>query len=132
VLGLPLAAVAIAKALSGVNAVLEHSNIKVPKWLDRGLVWFWVTPDMHKLHHSRVQTETDSNYANLLSLFDRVFRTYTPSSRVDSVCYGLEGYDTAEQQSITGVLTTPFRAEHAEPGGPKDSSAPRRASPVNA
>jgi sterol desaturase/sphingolipid hydroxylase (fatty acid hydroxylase superfamily) len=107
-LGLPLAAVAVAKSLSGINAVLEHANIRVPRWLDRSLVWFWVTPDMHKIHHSCVQSETDSNYANLLSLFDRCFGTYAPSRRAATVRYGLQGYDSAQCQSVAGVLAMPF------------------------
>jgi len=108
-LGAPPAAVALYRLLGALNSVLEHSNIRVPRVLDHALVWLWVTPDMHKVHHSRDRTETDSNYANLFSFFDRLFRSFTPSSRGPFVSYGIEGYDTPSRQSIGAVLLLPFR-----------------------
>jgi sterol desaturase/sphingolipid hydroxylase (fatty acid hydroxylase superfamily) len=103
-LGAPPAAIAIHRLLSTLNSALEHANIRVPRVLDRIFVSLWVTPDMHKVHHSRTQTETDSNYANLFSFFDRLFGTYTPSSRGQSVVYGIDGYDGPEHQSVGAVL----------------------------
>jgi sterol desaturase/sphingolipid hydroxylase (fatty acid hydroxylase superfamily) len=108
-LGAPPAAVALYRLLGALNSVLEHSNIRVPGVLDRVLVWLWVTPDMHKVHHSRDRTETDSNYANLFSFFDRLSRSFTPSSRGRFVSYGIAGYDTPSRQSIGAVLLLPFR-----------------------
>ena len=109
ILGAPPVAVAAYRLLGSLNAVVEHANIRVPRWLDRILVSVWVTPHMHKIHHSRERAETDSNYANLFSFFDRVFGTYTPSSRGTSVAYGIHGYDTAEHHSLAAVLWLPFR-----------------------
>jgi sterol desaturase/sphingolipid hydroxylase (fatty acid hydroxylase superfamily) len=108
-LGAPPAAIAVYRLLGALNSVLEHANIRVPPALDRLLVWLWVTPDMHKVHHSRDRAETDSNYANLFSFFDRWFRTFTPSSRGPFVHYGIRGYDTPATQSIGSVLLLPFR-----------------------
>jgi sterol desaturase/sphingolipid hydroxylase (fatty acid hydroxylase superfamily) len=108
-LGAPPAAIAVYRLLGALNSVLEHANIRVPRGLDRALVWIWVTPDMHKVHHSRDRNETDSNYANLFSFFDRLFRTFTPSSRGPLVSYGITGYDAAEHQSIGAVLKLPFQ-----------------------
>jgi len=108
-LGASPAAIALYRLLGSLNSVLEHANIRWPRWLDRVLVWLWVTPDMHKVHHSRARIETDSNYANLLSCFDRIFGTFTPSSRGPLVRYGINGYDAPEQQSIRAVLWLPFR-----------------------
>jgi sterol desaturase/sphingolipid hydroxylase (fatty acid hydroxylase superfamily) len=109
-LGAPPAAVAIYRLLGALNSVLEHSNIRVPRVLDRAFVWLWVTPDMHKVHHSRERIETDSNYANLFSFFDRLFRTFTPSERGPLVRYGIRGYDGPADQSIGAVLWLPFRS----------------------
>jgi len=109
ILGAPPVAVAIYRLLGSLNAVLEHSNLKVPGWLDRIVAYVWVTPHMHKVHHSRERTETDSNYANLFSFFDRLFGSYTPSGRGKSVAYGIQGYDAPEHQSIAAVLLLPFR-----------------------
>jgi sterol desaturase/sphingolipid hydroxylase (fatty acid hydroxylase superfamily)/rhodanese-related sulfurtransferase len=55
---------------------LQHSNIALPKRLDRILQWLLVTPAMHRVHHSPVRTETDSNFSSLLSIWDRVFGTW--------------------------------------------------------
>ena len=80
---------------------------------------------MHKVHHSRERSETDSNYANLFSFFDRLFRTYTPSSRGPSVQYGITGYDSPRHQSIGAVLWMPFerasRNVMPRPGAPQMS-----------
>jgi sterol desaturase/sphingolipid hydroxylase (fatty acid hydroxylase superfamily) len=119
-LGAPPAAVALYRLLGALNSVLEHSNIRVPRVLDRVLVWLWVTPDMHKVHHSRDRVETDSNYANLFSFFDRVFRTFTPSSRGPFVHYGIRGYDAAEHQSIGAVLSLPFQRTVSRAGADHD------------
>jgi sterol desaturase/sphingolipid hydroxylase (fatty acid hydroxylase superfamily) len=108
-LGTPPAAIATYRLLGALNSVLEHANIRLPRWLDRLAVLVWVTPDMHKVHHSRERSETDSNYANLFSLFDRLFGTFTPSSRGPLVRYGISGYDAPEHQSIGAVLRLPFR-----------------------
>ena len=109
-LGAPPAAIALYRLLGALNSVLEHANIRVPRTVDRLLVLLWVTPDMHKVHHSRDRVETDSNYANLFSFFDRLFRTFTPSSRGPCVHYGIRGYDTPATQSIGAVLLLPFRS----------------------
>lgn len=119
-LGAPPAAVAIYRLLGALNSALEHANIRVPRVLDRALVWFWVTPDMHKVHHSRERAETDSNYANLFSFFDRLFHTFTPSSRGPLVRYGIEGYDAREHQSIGAVLWLPFQRSVTRPGADYD------------
>jgi sterol desaturase/sphingolipid hydroxylase (fatty acid hydroxylase superfamily) len=108
-LGAPPAAIAVYRLLGSLNSVLEHSNIRLPRWFDRALVWIWVTPDMHKVHHSRERSETDSNYANLFSFLDRLFGTFTTSSRGPLVRYGIDGYDAPEQHSIGAVLWLPCR-----------------------
>jgi sterol desaturase/sphingolipid hydroxylase (fatty acid hydroxylase superfamily) len=119
-LGAPPAAIAIYRLLGALNSVLEHANIRVPRVLDRVLVMLWVTPDMHKVHHSRERVETDSNYANLFSFFDRVFRTFTPSTRGPFVRYGIPGYDAREHQSIGAVLSLPFQRSVNRTGADHD------------
>jgi sterol desaturase/sphingolipid hydroxylase (fatty acid hydroxylase superfamily) len=121
-LGASPAAIAVYRLLGALNSVLEHANIRVPRSLDRVLVKFWVTPDMHKVHHSRARAETDSNYANLFSFFDRLFGTYTTSSRGPSVSYGIDGYDRADQHSIGAVLWLPFRRQ-IRPAGAEHAAA---------
>ncbi len=114
-LGAPLAGIMLYRTLSAVNAVLEHANIKVPWRLDTIISMIWVTPNMHKLHHSRAKAQTDSNYGNLFSLFDRMFRTFTPSAGAGGVRYGIDGYDDPAAQKLPGLLRLPFRgARHAD------------------
>ena len=105
-LGLPLWIVVVYLTVSAANAQLEHANIRLPHRLDRWLRVLFVTPDMHKVHHSRLQPETDSNYANVFSVWDRAFGTYT--SRIDfgALRYGLN--DADEGATFVGLLRMPF------------------------
>jgi sterol desaturase/sphingolipid hydroxylase (fatty acid hydroxylase superfamily) len=108
-LGASPGAFAVYRAAVAMNGLLEHANIRVPFWLDRLLSLVTTWPNMHKVHHSRVQSETDSNYSNLFSIWDRLFGTFTPSERGANICYGLDGLDDAETQTTRGLLALPFR-----------------------
>jgi sterol desaturase/sphingolipid hydroxylase (fatty acid hydroxylase superfamily) len=108
-LGIPAEAVALQKLLTVVNGVLEHANVRLWPPLDRALSWLWVTPSMHKVHHSRDRSETDSNYGNILSIYDRILRTFTSSERASAVRYGLDDVDPAEAGSLGKLLAMPFR-----------------------
>ena len=109
VLGVPATAVVAYRVLSGVNGILEHANIRVSPVLDAALARVWVTPNMHKVHHSRDQKETDSNYGNLFTLHDRLLGTFTPTERAFSVEYGLDGVEPAEIRSFGALLAMPWR-----------------------
>lgn len=108
VFGLPLSVVIVYLLLSTLNAQLEHSNIKMNRSLDRCLRLLIVTPHMHKVHHSRDQKQTDSNYSNIFSFWDRVFGTYTSEVDFQSLRYGLNGFDVKERQTLRGLLKMPF------------------------
>jgi sterol desaturase/sphingolipid hydroxylase (fatty acid hydroxylase superfamily) len=86
-----------------------HSNIGLPVWLDSVLSWVIASPNMHKVHHSRSQQFTDTNYGNILSLWDRLFGTFIPSRLGTAIHYGLDGFDEPAGQSIGGLLVRPFR-----------------------
>lgn len=108
VFGLPLWVVAIYLTLSGLNAQLEHANIRLNERVDGLLRLFVVTPNMHKTHHSRLRKETDSNYSNIFSFWDRLCGTYTPRVNFQELRYGLKGFDTADRQTLRSLLKTPF------------------------
>ena len=72
---------------------LHHANIALPAWLDRGLRLFIVTPFMHKVHHSRWQPETDSNYSSLFSFWDRLFGTFRLRAQPNTLQFGLDDFD---------------------------------------
>jgi sterol desaturase/sphingolipid hydroxylase (fatty acid hydroxylase superfamily) len=108
-LGVPAAAVAIQRVLQATNGVLQHANIRLWVPLDRVLSLVWVTPDVHKMHHSREIGETNSNYGNVLSVYDRLLRTFTSTAGLSSVAYGLHGVDARDAASLPRLLAMPFR-----------------------
>jgi sterol desaturase/sphingolipid hydroxylase (fatty acid hydroxylase superfamily) len=108
VLGLPAQAVVIQRLLQATNGVIEHANIRLWSPLDRFLSLFWVTPNVHKIHHSRAVSEANSNYANLVTLYDRLLGTYTPAERAHGVVYGLDDAEALGRASFPGLLSIPF------------------------
>jgi len=85
----------------------QHANVSLPARLDGVLRQFIVTPAMHKIHHSRVQRETDSNYASLFSWWDRLFGTFVWREDQSKIQLGLDGWDAREKQSLVGMVATP-------------------------
>jgi sterol desaturase/sphingolipid hydroxylase (fatty acid hydroxylase superfamily) len=108
-LGVGPAGFAVYRIWSALNGLLEHSNIRVPRWLDTPLSLVTTFPNMHKVHHSRDQRLTDTNYGNIFSLWDRIFFTFTPSKYGTNVDYGLDGLDDKTDQTTWGLLATPYR-----------------------
>jgi sterol desaturase/sphingolipid hydroxylase (fatty acid hydroxylase superfamily) len=104
--GLPLWMVVVYLTISAANAQLEHANVRVPEPLDRLLRLLVVTPNMHKVHHSRLQPQTDSNYANIFSVWDRLFRTYTSGIDFGALRYGLD--DAGDRATFAGLLRMRF------------------------
>jgi sterol desaturase/sphingolipid hydroxylase (fatty acid hydroxylase superfamily) len=109
--GIPLSVVIVYLVASTLNAQLEHANVKLFAPLDRVLRLLIVTPNMHKLHHSREQIETDSNYSNIFSIWDRIFGTYTATADFGRLQYGLDGFDDREKQTLPALLKLPFLHE---------------------
>ena len=109
VFALPLWVVVIYLILSTAHAQFEHANLRLPNVIDSVLRRLVVTPDMHKVHHSRIQIETDSNYGNIFSLWDKLFRTYTPGIDFNTLRFGLDGFDDKNRQTFTALLYSPFR-----------------------
>jgi sterol desaturase/sphingolipid hydroxylase (fatty acid hydroxylase superfamily) len=114
-LGIPAQAVVIQRLLQVSNGILEHANIRLWPPLDRWLSLVWVTPNVHKIHHSRAVEETNSNYANLVTIYDRLLGTFTPAERANHVVYGLADVDPASTASFPALLTMPFHAPEPSP-----------------
>jgi len=89
---------------------MEHANVRMDGRFERWLRLLIVTPNMHKVHHSREATETDSNYSNIFSFWDRLCRTYADRTDYDDLRYGLDGFDNKERQTLVGLLRLPFRS----------------------
>ncbi len=102
-------------------AMFNHANIALPLWLDRVLRLFIVTPDMHRVHHSVLRREHDSNYGFNLSIWDRLFRTYTaqPEAGHQGMTVGLNPYQSEAPARLGWSLWLPFGRQPRE-----DSRAP--------
>jgi sterol desaturase/sphingolipid hydroxylase (fatty acid hydroxylase superfamily) len=114
-LGVPAEAVALYRVVSVLIGLTEHMDVKLWEPLDMALSWVFCTPNMHKVHHSRLAIETDTNYGNIFSLFDRVCGTFTPPSPARDLDYGLAGYDDADTQQFGALLCLPFRDPNPSP-----------------
>ncbi len=77
-LGIPVLAVIVFEILLNATAMFNHGNIRLPYKVDKYLRWVLVTPDMHRVHHSVIVKETNSNFGFNLPWWDRVFKTYKP------------------------------------------------------
>lgn len=96
------------------TAIFNHSNVRIPVAVDRVLRWFVVTPDMHRVHHSVLRDETDSNYGFNLPWWDRLFRTYRPQPRGEhaTLTLGLPGErDASGTVALLRMLAMPFREQ---------------------
>ena len=91
----------------------HHANIAVPPALDRALRTVIVTPYMHKVHHSRVRVETDSNYSSLLSVWDRVGRSFRIREDPHSIEFGIDS-PIAEGDRLLELLKMPL-ADDSDP-----------------
>ncbi len=110
-LGPALLAVLVFEVLLNGMAIFNHANVSLPPAVDRVVRYLLVTPDMHRVHHSTVKRETDSNYGFNLSIWDRVFRTYIdqPEMGHDKMTIGLTEFRDAKQvDQLPGMLALPF------------------------
>lgn len=105
----PLAVILFEVILNGC-AMFNHANLRLPRRLDRFLRVFLVTPDMHRVHHSVLRAEHDSNYGFNLSLWDRAFGTYVPQPRDghESMTIGLPEYQSEEPSRLWWALSLPW------------------------
>jgi sterol desaturase/sphingolipid hydroxylase (fatty acid hydroxylase superfamily) len=117
VLGPPVVAVVIFEILLNASSTFNHGNVRLPNGLDRVLRWLVVTPEMHRVHHSVEDDETNSNFGFNLSWWDRLFGTYRdrPRAEHEAMTIGIHGHrDPREVAHLPGMLLLPF---HREEGG---------------
>jgi len=107
-MGVPFWMVMFYQSLSAFMSQFNHANIHLPKWLDNTLSWVIVSPDMHKVHHSHYQPETDANYANIFSIWDRLFGTFIKVPDTLALRYGLDEYQDPRYQEIGSLLKVPW------------------------
>lgn len=109
VLGPSALAVLVFEIILNGTALFSHSNLRLPAGMERRLRWLLVTPDMHRVHHSVSRVEHDSNYGFALSVWDRLFRTYTaaPAKGHDGMTVGLRWQDDSPAR-LGWSLRLPF------------------------
>lgn len=113
-LGAPVLAVVVFEVLLSACATFNHGNIRLPAALDRALRWFLVTPDMHRVHHSVEDDESNSNFGFNLTWWDRLFGTYREQPRAGQLgmTIGIHGHtDPHEVARLPGMLMLPFKGE---------------------
>ncbi len=105
--GAPIWVVMLYQSCSVVWAQFSHANIRLPIWLDSFLSLLVVSPNMHKIHHHFVRPQTDSNYGNIFSIWDRLLGTfnYTP---IEHIRYGLDVLDNAKDKQLLYQIKVPF------------------------
>ncbi len=112
-LGTPAAAVVIFEVLLNATSMFNHSNVRVPPQIDRVLRWFVVTPDMHRVHHSILRRETNSNFGFNLPWWDRLLGTYRaqPAAGHEGIIIGIEQFRDVRELGLDRMLLQPFRGE---------------------
>ncbi len=110
-LGAPPAAVIAYEVGLNAAAMFTHANLNLPGPVDRLMRAVFVTPDMHRIHHSTASDEMNSNYGNILSVWDRLFRVYRADPRAGhaAMAIGLAECQDARPSHLWWSLASPFR-----------------------
>jgi sterol desaturase/sphingolipid hydroxylase (fatty acid hydroxylase superfamily) len=110
-LGPSAVAVVLFEVLLNATSMFNHSNVRMPLWWDRLLRWIVVTPDMHRVHHSIIVRETNSNFGFNLPWWDRLLGTYRdqPGAGHTGMTIGIEQFRVPGEQRLDRMLTQPFR-----------------------
>ncbi len=109
-LGVPALAVLIFEVVLNGMAMFNHSNVRLPKAVDTIIRILFVTPDMHRVHHSIIKQETNSNYGFNLSIWDRLFGTYIaqPEKGHQGMTIGLTQFLDQPAHQLIWMLRLPF------------------------
>ena len=108
--GVPALAVLVYQTLAGGLTVLEHVNARIPPAVESWAGRVFVTPAMHRIHHSVVARDTDSNFATIFSFWDRWLATYSPPARSgrDDLEIGLREFREPKYLTLPWTLAIPF------------------------
>jgi sterol desaturase/sphingolipid hydroxylase (fatty acid hydroxylase superfamily) len=107
IMGMPISFYFFYRIISVLFTYFTHANMALPLWLDKGLSYLIVTPNMHKFHHHYQLPWTDSNYGNILSVWDRIFGTFVYGD-VKAIHYGIDVADHRDDENIAVQLGIPF------------------------
>lgn len=106
-LGMPISFYFFYRIITILFTYFNHANMALPLWLDKGLSYVIVSPNMHKFHHHYQLPWTDSNYGNMLSIWDRLFGTFMYGDP-NEIQYGLDISDHTDDENVVTQLKIPF------------------------
>lgn len=109
-LGIPVLTVVIFEIILNAASMFTHSNIRIPGKIESIVRWFIVTPDMHRIHHSVHENETNSNFGFFISVWDRIFGTYIkqPEAGHKEMQIGLDEFREPKWQDLRWLIYLPF------------------------
>ncbi len=115
-IGAPAMAVVVFEVLLNATAMFNHANGRLPESVDRRLRWLVVTPDMHRVHHSIVMREMNSNFGFNLPYWDHLFGTYRaqPAAGHDAMTIGLEDFRDRRDARLDRLLLLPFHGARSD------------------
>ena len=127
VLAPPMVAVLIAELGSILQSFFSHANASLPRWVEKPLRAVFVTPDMHRIHHSEEVAEQYKNLSDIFPWWDHLFGTYVekPAAGDDKIVTGLKGFQNERSLGIGFMLAQPFRKD-------SEQTTPAEASITNA
>jgi sterol desaturase/sphingolipid hydroxylase (fatty acid hydroxylase superfamily) len=116
ILAAPPAAVLAAELFSCAQGFFSHANASLPGWLEKPVRWMFVTPDMHRVHHSEEVQEQSRNLGEIFPWWDHLFKTYlkAPAAGQDQMLFGIKGIQNDESLKLTFMLFHPFRHQAEE------------------
>jgi sterol desaturase/sphingolipid hydroxylase (fatty acid hydroxylase superfamily) len=111
--GLPFEVVITFEIILNLMFMFTHANLNLPYGLEKVTRYLFVTPDMHRIHHSMVQEETNSNYGFNFSLWDRLFLNYRafPAAGHYKMQIGLKEYRDIKLLGFYHLLKLPFQKQ---------------------
>lgn len=106
-MGMPVWMYFLYRSVSALFTHFNHANIIVPQWLDKPISWVFISPNMHKVHHHYKRPYTDTNYANIFSVWDRLFGTFAYTDP-HTLQYGLDVLDDKDDENLGYQFQLPF------------------------
>jgi sterol desaturase/sphingolipid hydroxylase (fatty acid hydroxylase superfamily) len=124
----PVAVIALGVGTAMQN-FFSHANLRLPGWVDAGLGWFMVTPDLHRIHHSDDFAEQNTNFGVLVPWWDKLFGTYlaAPALGHEKMGVGLLGFKDGRSMNVLHLLAMPFRnplSADSRPPEPEKAALP--------
>lgn len=114
VIGVAPASLAAWQAFLFPSILFHHSNVRLPRGLEKMLQNFIVTPRLHGIHHSFIKEETDSNWSSGLTVWDRIHGTFKDDVPQQEIIIGVPAYQNPQQVILTEILRLPFEKQKSD------------------